>query len=56
VVRNSRYKGQALVKEFKKEMNGSIKHKLIEIEQPFSDIKEYFERTINLNKYWRESR
>jgi len=44
------------VKEFKREINGSIKHKLIEIEQSSRDIKEYFERTINLNKYWRESR
>ena len=37
-VRGSRYKERALIKEFKREMNGVIRRKLIEIERSSTSI------------------
>ena len=39
-VRESRYKGKPLVKEFKKSMNGTIYQRLIELEWQSSSIKQ----------------
>jgi len=40
VVRESRYKGRPLVEEFKREMNGVIKRKLIKAERPPTSIEQ----------------
>ena len=52
VVRESRYKE----KLFKREINGVIQRKLIEVEHPLRSIEQQYERVTNLDKYQRESR
>ena len=52
----SRYKERALVEEFKREMNKTIKRKLIEIERLPTRIKQWYKCATNLDRYWRESR
>ena len=47
--RRSEYQGRALVKEFKRGMNGEIKRKLIEVERPPFSIKQWYNYTINLD-------
>ena len=38
--RESRYKGQPFIEEFKRELNGGIRRKLVEAESSPSSIKE----------------
>ena len=45
-----------LIEKFKREINSTIRHKLIEIEWPFLSISEWFDNTINLDRNWRENR
>ena len=45
-----------LIVEFKKEMNGYIWRKLMEVECSSRSIKQWYKRATNLNKYWKESR
>ena len=40
VTRGSGYKGRPLIEEFKRELNGSIKRKLVEAEEPPTTIGE----------------
>ena len=56
VVKDSRYKGRALVKEFKRGMNGTIRRKLMEIERPLTSIDQWYKYATNLNRYWRKSK
>jgi len=51
VARGSGYEGRSLVKEFKWEMNGVIRRKLIEIERPPRSIKQWYERVVNLDRH-----
>jgi len=44
------------VEKFKRDMNRIIKRKLIEIERPPKSIKQWYERAVNLDRYWKESR
>jgi len=37
-------------------MSRVIRRKLIEVERPPTSIKQWYKHTINLNKYWRESK
>ena len=55
-VRGSRYEGRPLVEEFKREMNGVIRRKLIETKNQLGSIKQWYKRVTALNKNWRESR
>jgi len=54
--RESGYEGQPLVEEFKEEMNGVIRRKLIEAENQPSSIEQWFRRATALDRNWRESR
>jgi len=56
VARGSGYKGRPLVEEFKREMNGMIWRKLIEVENQLNSIEQWYRRIIALNRNWRESR
>ena len=56
VVRGSRYKGQPLIKEFKRGMNRAIKRKLIKAENQPDSIEQWFKRAMALDRNWRESR
>jgi len=54
--RGSRYKRRLLIEEFKKEINGVIRRKLIKAECTSRSIKQWYKRMINLDKYWKKSR
>ena len=54
--RGSGYKRRLLVEEFKRGMNGRIRRKLIEAENPPASIKWWYKRAIALDRNWRESR
>ena len=54
--RGSRYEGWPLVKEFKRGMNGGIRRKLIEVENPPVSIEQWYRRAMALDRNWRESR
>jgi len=54
--RESRYEGRLLIEEFKRGMNGGIRRKLIEMENPPVFIKQWYKRAMALNRNWRESR
>ena len=44
------------MKEFKREMNGVIRRKLMEAENQPSSIEQWYKRATALDKNWRESR
>ena len=54
--RGSSYKGRALIDEFKRGLNGTIKRKLVEAESPPSMITEWQERAVKLDRNTRQSR
>ena len=54
--RGSGYKGRPLVEEFKKGMNGGIRRKLMEAENPPASIEQWYRRATALDRNWRESR
>ena len=56
MARESGYEGRPLVEEFKREMNGVIKRKLIEAKRPPTSIKQWYEHATNLDRHWKESR
>ena len=56
VVKESGYKGHPLIEEFKQSMNRAIKRKLIEVENQPGSIKQWFKRTIALNRNQRKSK
>ena len=55
-VRGSGYKGRPLVEEFKRGMNGRIRRKLMEAENPSTSIEQWYRRATALDRNWRESR
>jgi len=55
-VRGSSYEGCPLIKEFKWDMNRSIRRKLMEVENQPGTIKQWFKRAITLDRNYRESR
>jgi len=55
-VRGSRYEGRPLVEEFKRGMNGGIRRKLMEAENPPASIEQWYRRATALDRNWRESR
>ena len=54
--RGSGYEGRLLVEEFKRGMNGEIRRKLMEAENPPASIKQWYRRATALDRNWRESR
>ena len=54
--RGSGYKERPLVEEFKREMNGAIRRKLMEAKNQPGSIEQWFRRVMALNRNWRESR
>ena len=55
-VRGSGYEGRPLVEEFKRGMNGGIRRKLMEAENPPTSIENWYRRATALDRNWRESR
>ena len=54
--RGSGYEGRLLVEEFKRGMNGGIRRKLMEAENPPASIEQWYRRATALDRNWRESR
>ena len=54
--RGSGYEGRALIDEFKRGLNGTIKRKLAEAESPSSTIMEWQKRAVKLDRNMRQSR
>jgi len=54
--RGSGYEGRPLVEEFKRGMNGGIRRKLMEVENPLASIEQWYRRAMALDRNWRESR
>ena len=54
--RGSGYEGRPLVEEFKRGMNGVIRRKLMESENPPNSIEQWYRRAMALDRNWRESR
>ena len=54
--RGSRYEGRPLVEEFKRDMNGTIRRKLMEAENSPTSIKQWYRRATALDRNWRESK
>ena len=54
--RGSGYEERPLVEEFKREMNGGIRRKLMEVENPLTSIENWYRRATALDRNWRESR
>ena len=44
------------MEKFKREINGSIRRKLMEIERQLGSIEEWYDRTIALNRNQKESK
>ena len=54
--RGSRYKRRPLVEEFKRGINGGIRRKFMEAENPPASIEQWYKRATALDRNWRESR
>jgi len=54
--RGSGYEGQPSIEEFKRGMNGGIRWKLMEAENPPASIEQWYRRATALDRNWRESR
>ena len=54
--RGSGYEGRPLVEEFKRGMNGGIRRKLMEAENPPASIEQWYRRATALDRNWRESK
>ena len=55
-MRGSGYEGRLLIEEFKRGMNGGIRRKLMELENPQTSIEQWYRRATALDRNWRESR
>ena len=55
-VRGSGYEGRPLVEEFKQRINGEIRSKLMEAENPLTSIEQWYRRATALDRNWQESR
>ena len=56
IARGSGYEGRPLVEKFKRDINGGIRRKLIEAENPLTSIENWYRRAMALDRNWRESR
>ena len=48
--KESRYEGRPLVEEFKQEMNGGIRRKLMEVENLLASIDQWYKRAMALDR------
>jgi len=55
-VRGSEYEERPLIEEFKRGINGGIRRKLMESENPPTSIEQWYRRAMALDRNWRESR
>ena len=53
--RGSGYEGRPLVEEFKREMNGGIRRKLMEVENLLASIEQWYKMATALDQNWRVS-
>jgi len=53
---DSSYKGRALIEEFKRGLNGTIRRRLAEVESLPSTITDWQERAVKLDRNIRQSR
>ena len=44
------------MEEFKREMSGAIRKKLMEIERPPTSIEQWYKHATNSDRHWRESK
>ena len=56
VARGSSYEGRSLIEKFKRGLNGAIRRKLAEAEEPPTTIREWQERVVRLDRNQRQSR
>jgi len=56
ITRGSSYEGRPLIEEFKRGLNGAIRRKLAEAEEPPTTIGEWQERAVRLDRNQRQSR
>jgi len=56
VARGSGYEERPLVEEFKRGINGGIRRKLMEAENPLFSMEQWYRRVTALDRNWRESR
>jgi len=56
VARGSGYEGRPLIEEFKRGLNGVIRRKLAEVEEPLTTIGEWQERAVRLDRNQRQNR
>ena len=49
--RGIRYKERVLVEEFKREMNGIIRRKLMEVKRPLTSIEQWYKHATNLDRH-----
>ena len=56
IVRESGYEGRLLVEKFKRGINGGIRRKLMEVENPPTSIENWYRRATVLDRNWRKSR
>ena len=54
--RGSGYERRPLIEEFKRGINGGIRRKLMEMENPPTSIENWYRRATALDRNWRESR
>ena len=54
--RGSRYERRPLMEKFKRGMNGGIRRKLMEAENPLASIEQWYRRATALDRNWRESK
>jgi len=50
--RGSGYEGRPLIEEFKRGMNGAIRRKLMEAENPPASIEQWYKRATALDRNW----
>jgi len=54
--RGSGYEERLLIEEFKRGINGGIRRKLMESENPLTSIEQWYRRATALDRNWRESK
>jgi len=54
--RGSGYEGRPLIEEFKRGINGGIRRKLMEAENPLTSIEQWYKRAMALDRNWKESK
>jgi len=54
--RGSGYERRPLIEEFKRGINGRIRRKLMEAENPLASIEQWYQRAMALDRNWKESR